>query len=568
MDLEKAFDSLDHDFLICVLKKIGFGDNFITWIKILLNDQQSCVLNGGLTTQYFKLERGARQGDPISAYLFIIVLEVLFILIKNKDNIKGIDLYDHSFLFTAYADGTTFFLKDIVSVRVLIDTFKLFSCFSGLKPNINICEIAGLGILKGVQKAVCGLQNIDLTNDAIKILGIHFSYNEKIQTERNFLTTVKKLQKALNVWMTRALTLEGKILIFKTLGISKIVYLSLIIIVPNSILEEIQKNQKSFLWYSSKPKINHKTLCNTFQDGGLKNVDVKSKVISLQCSWVKKLYDGNDHDWKVIPLYLINRYFGKNFRFHSNLSLSVCLADNFPTFYKQILINWSSYFSSNSEVSSCIQSNFLWYNKHILIDNKPVYLSRFCDKNVNFLDNLIDCSGSFKSWTILKTEFNLADSSYFSWMQLVNAIPTNWKTTIKSNCSSTDLLLLNHHLIKKNNLTGLDKLHCRELYNILVYASPHKPTSQVYFENLFRDQELIWKDIYLLPRKVTLDSKIRSFQYKILNNVLYLNKKLLLFGKASSLLCSFCKLDDETILHLFYECNFTKELWNRLNLFF
>ena len=159
--------------------------------------------------------------------------------------------------------------------------------------------------------------------------------------------------------MTRALTLEGKILIFKTLGISKIVYLSLIIIVPNSILEEIQKIQKSFLWYSSKPKINHKTLCNTFQDGGLKNVDVKSKVISLQCSWVKKLYDGNDHDWKVIPLYLINRYFGKNFRFHSNLSLSVCLTDNFPTFHKQILINWSSYFSSNSEVSSCIQSNFL-----------------------------------------------------------------------------------------------------------------------------------------------------------------------------------------------------------------
>ena len=126
MDLEKAFDSLDHDFLICVLKKIGFGDNFITWIKILLNDQQSCVLNGGLTTQYLKLERGARQGDPISAYLFIIALEVLFVLIKNKGNIKGIDLYDHSFLFTAYADDSTFFLKDIVSVRVLIDTFKLF----------------------------------------------------------------------------------------------------------------------------------------------------------------------------------------------------------------------------------------------------------------------------------------------------------------------------------------------------------------------------------------------------------------------------------------------------------
>ena len=94
--------------------------------------------------------------------------------------------------------------------------------------------------------------NINLTNDTIKILGIHFSYNKKIRTERNYLTTVKKIQKVLNVWITRTLTLEGKILIFKSLGISKIVYLSLTITVPNSILGKIQKVQKIFLWYSSK----------------------------------------------------------------------------------------------------------------------------------------------------------------------------------------------------------------------------------------------------------------------------------------------------------------------------
>ena len=74
--------------------------------------------------------------------------------------------------------------------------------------------------------------------------------------------------------------LEGKILIFKTLGIFKIAYLSLIITAPNSILEEIQKIQKIFLWCSSKPKISHKTFRNTFEDGGLKNVDVKSKIVN------------------------------------------------------------------------------------------------------------------------------------------------------------------------------------------------------------------------------------------------------------------------------------------------
>ena len=75
--------------------------------------------------------------------------------------------------------------------------------------------------------------------------------------------------------ITKTLNLQRKILIFKALRISKIVYLSLIITNPNSILEEIQKIQKTFLWCSSKPKMNLKTVCNTFEDGGLKNVDVK-----------------------------------------------------------------------------------------------------------------------------------------------------------------------------------------------------------------------------------------------------------------------------------------------------
>ena len=54
MDLEKAFDSLDHKFLISVLKKFGFGQNFISWIEIILKNQESCVINGGTTTKYFK----------------------------------------------------------------------------------------------------------------------------------------------------------------------------------------------------------------------------------------------------------------------------------------------------------------------------------------------------------------------------------------------------------------------------------------------------------------------------------------------------------------------------------
>ena len=167
MDIEKAFDPLDHDFLLFVLKKFGFVENFIHWIKVLLNKQQSCVINGGFTTQYFNLEKGARQGDPNSAYLFILALEVLFELIKNNDDIRGITIFNHTFLYTSFADDSTFFLNYLLSVKNLVDTCKVFSLFSGLNANSK-CKIAVLGSLKGVLEAVCGLKSINLTTTLSK----------------------------------------------------------------------------------------------------------------------------------------------------------------------------------------------------------------------------------------------------------------------------------------------------------------------------------------------------------------------------------------------------------------
>ena len=72
-----------HSFLIYAFKKFGFGKNSIDWIKILLYKQELCLLNGGFTAKYFNLEKGARQGDQISAYLFILALEIVFLLIKT-----------------------------------------------------------------------------------------------------------------------------------------------------------------------------------------------------------------------------------------------------------------------------------------------------------------------------------------------------------------------------------------------------------------------------------------------------------------------------------------------------
>ena len=77
-----------------------------------------------------------------------------------------------------------------------------------------------------------------------------------------------------------------------------------------------------FIWKGKYPKIKNSTLCNDYEYGCLKNVDIFSKVVSLQCSWIKSLFDNNFHQRKIIPLYLFRQYLGKNFKFHSNLQVS------------------------------------------------------------------------------------------------------------------------------------------------------------------------------------------------------------------------------------------------------
>ena len=127
-----------------------------------------------------------------------------------------------------------------------------------------------------------------------------------------------------------------------------------------------------------------------------------------------------------------------------------------------------------------------------------------------------------------------------------------------------NLVIFDHHIIRKTQLFNLNKLTSKELYSILVDANTVKPTAQDYFQNLFESSDFNWKKIYLLTRNTTLDTKARMSQYKILHNTLYVNKMLFKFGKEISPRCSFCKLHEETIMHLFHDCVIVKKIWNQL----
>ena len=132
----------------------------------------------------------------------------------------------------------------------------------------------------------------------------------------------------------------------------------------------------------------------------------------------------------------------------------------------------------------------------------------------------------------------------------------------KGNCKN--ITYLNHHLIKISQILLTEKLISKELYSLSIVLKNEFPRSQKYFCNNFPNLQVEWKEIHLSPCKVSMDTNLRMFQYKILNNILYLNKQLFIFNKKDTKLCSYCKLQDETINHIFVECKFAIKLWSDL----
>ena len=107
--------------------------------------------------------------DKVTQYqLICLCLEILFTIVNNNKDSKSVKVLGNTFLYTGYADDTTFFLKNLGSLKELLNIISLFSSFSGLKPNLSKYKVAGIGLLKGVKVAVCGIKCIDLTKDAIK----------------------------------------------------------------------------------------------------------------------------------------------------------------------------------------------------------------------------------------------------------------------------------------------------------------------------------------------------------------------------------------------------------------
>ena len=394
IDFKKAFDTVDWRFLHKTLEMFNFGPQIQQWVKTFYSDATSCVINNGYASEFFKLQRGVRQGCPLSGPLFVLCAEILANAIRADKTIKGINIYNREIKLSQYADDTTVFVADLSSAKNLFRLLDAFKKCSGLEVNKSKTEGMWLGANKNNKEQPLGIQ---WPKDSICALGIHFSYNEEIGLKKNFENKLSSVTTLLNLWFPRNLTLRGRIIILKTLALSKLIYTTSMLTPPDKFVKRVNQSIAQFVWRKKVPKIKQTTMIGSKEKGGLDMPDFDAINSALKAAWIKRINDSNDNaNWSHIPTMLL-RPLGGAFLLKCNYDVK-SLKVNIPIpFYNEALHAWQIINSSAPHSKEEILNEIIWNNRFIKINGYSVYYKTWHKVGVEKLKHII-CDNEFLSY--------------------------------------------------------------------------------------------------------------------------------------------------------------------------
>ncbi|GJY23686.1 uncharacterized protein Tco_0397344 [Tanacetum coccineum] len=271
VDIQKAYDTVDWSFLRAILCYFGFHIVMVDWIMKCVSTASFSINVNGVLHAYFKGKRGLRQGDPMSPYLFTLVMEVLTLMLKRnvtqdgmfqfhpkceRQEIINVCFADDLFLF-AYANADF--------VQVICDALEEFKNCSGLVPSLPKSTVFFSNVL-----------NCKFLVERVKI---------KIED-----------------WKNKSLSFAGRVQLISSVLSSMQVYWSSIFILPKAIIKEIESLTRGFLWCQGemkrgKAKVKWDIVCLPKEEGGLGIKRLKTWNIALMTTHIWSILSNRQSLW-------------------------------------------------------------------------------------------------------------------------------------------------------------------------------------------------------------------------------------------------------------------------------
>ena len=538
-------------------------------VSHLYNGIESCVVNNGHISRFFKPSRGVRQGCPISPYLFIIGAEILAMYIRQCGRVPPIQVSIESTAISQYADDTNIMtFRDNTILTNLMDILNSFGLISGLRVNQEKTQIMCIG---GNPHRLYGIDGTCQVSSSIHILGVHISCSKERMIFENYTPVLEKIRHSLNMWSQRQLSILGKIEVVKSQAISRLVYIMSLVPTPKAeFMVEVERLLFHFIWSNKPAKIRKTILKSTKDMGGLDMVDLFAKDTSLKLSWLTRLLscEGN---WKE-PIMSSLPNIDLEYLLQCNMTF-----DDFPcklnvnSIWRDVFSYWCAYnYKSIDHLNryANICNTNIWFNSNVKIGKKVVFWRDWYDKGITKLSHLFK-GNRFYTYEELVAKYNIK-SNFLNYMGLISAIPGSWKYTVR-HTSAAEAEEHNDHTVNP----------------LLTFVTKYAKPSSLVYKNIVNDlNDQPWdrfnkweKDINMEIFDTDIDwykhivnwyyctksVELRSFIYNYNMRNIVTQKYLCKIGKEASDRCLKCETAIEDILHMFWNCEHVAKLWMEVN---